>query len=183
MDPELADNITSAYDVGKLEDNPQPQEPQLRSDYARNAPWYIFSSQWMASQDCAAFRRFGDLNMLNLICLQTELLKLRGKFYASLSDGTEERFRAMDKKSLNDMKFVQGIELDSLLGAGKEEDLYRIKQTLLEIRLKLKEYSERKVEWLRLEHLSKRKIDSALFNYAKLRAFNPPRRDDSRILD
>jgi hypothetical protein len=40
----------------------------------------------MASQDCAAFRRFGGLNMLNLICLQTELLKLRGKFYASLSD-------------------------------------------------------------------------------------------------
>jgi hypothetical protein len=140
-DPELADKISSAYDVEKLEAHPQPQQPQLH-EYARYPPWFIYSSHAMDMTGRAAFRRFSDLNMLNLICLQTELLNLRGKFYAGLSDGTEERFRALDKEGARDIKFRSDIELDSLLGAGKGEDLYGPKQALLEIRLKLKEYSK-----------------------------------------
>jgi hypothetical protein len=45
----------------------------------------------MVLGDYTAFRQFSDLNMLNLISLQTELLDRRGKFYASLSNCTEER--------------------------------------------------------------------------------------------
>lgn len=95
----------------------------------------------MALKDCVAFRRFGDLNMLTLISLQTELLNLRGKLYASLCDVTEEPRGAKDKDGSNNMRFRQDIDFDRLLSAVKGEDLYRAKQTLLEIRLKLKEYS------------------------------------------
>jgi hypothetical protein len=80
--------ISSAYDIGKLEAHPPASE--ANKGYNEEPPWCIAISQHIATFDSAKFRRFSDLNMLNLIYLQSKLLKLRRKFYSNLSDTTED---------------------------------------------------------------------------------------------
>ena len=84
----------------------------------------------------AIFRKFGDLNMLNLLSLQAELMDLHDD-YQTVAE-SDDRLSEMDPASDYPYSFAH------LRQSLHEQDNYRIHQwkKLLEIREKLKEYSK-----------------------------------------
>ena len=80
--------------------------------------------------ESAIFRRFGQLNMLNLLSYQAELIDLEAQY-----------FETCEEDDLSDDARLNGLSSDFYLlhNSTRPNDVQR--QLLEEIRLKLKEYS------------------------------------------
>ena len=89
----------------------------------------------MASNDSLAiFRRFGDLTMLNLLCLQSELTSLR----AELLDLMSQQTKTTPGPDRNLFRNTNLVDFSSILQENKLPE----REVLEKIRIKLKEYSK-----------------------------------------
>jgi hypothetical protein len=145
--------ISGAGEDGDLEGQPMPasrshtrsstDKAALPGERSSNVvdPYMTLTSITSKNEAWAIFRRFGDLNTLNLLCFQFELSELREQFYTMVSNLTKDEFRAVERED-RIVDFMANYELDSFFGTRKEVGKPSPKEKLLEIRLKLKEYSK-----------------------------------------
>ena len=81
--------------------------------------------------DLAIFRRFSDLNALNLLCMQVEITHL------------EAELRVMSKENRNSRDETDfEYSVSSLMGSHASENGHDHWEKMLEIRGKLREYSQ-----------------------------------------
>jgi hypothetical protein len=115
-----------------------PAEP------SQKFPGYLqVSNELTQHDDLAAFRMFGDLNMLNLLTLQAELTELRYEFIALASDGHPKGFSNHKNYNTWYIAWPKNRPADFSGLYGPDDELKSPERVLLEkIRLKLKEYSE-----------------------------------------
>ena len=93
-----------------------------------------------AYHDTTIFRRFGKLNMLNLLSLQAELTDLEVKF---------ENIRREDEDSGDDVRMLYAVDFREMRDHANDANNLQW-QILLDIRAKLQEYS---ITWqLHLAH-------------------------------
>jgi len=89
----------------------------------------------MASNDSLAiFRKFNDLGMLNILCLQEELTHLRRRLFDLISPEGKNNL-SYDHNPFDNQNL---IDFDVLIQDGQSPE----RRLLNEIRIKLKEYSE-----------------------------------------
>ena len=109
-----------------------PLQPEIIQEAA--VPGYLNLSAIMASNDSfAIFRRFGDLNMLNILCLQAELTNLRAEFLDLV-------LASAKKDPYSDRNFFKNknpIDFNAFIKEGPSSQ----REVFEKIRTKLKEYS------------------------------------------
>jgi hypothetical protein len=120
-----------------------------------------------SSPDLAVFRRFGELNVRNLLYLQTELIVLESELETLDGEGSATACGADWRRSW-----------ESVLRGQKEEDIVR-RKLVLEIRAKLKEYSKRSISNLppasgTFAGLLTYQTDEALVLHSKVLALEEP---------
>jgi hypothetical protein len=132
---------------------------------AVGTPGLLNLSAVMASNDLLAiFRRFGDLNMLNILCLQAELMNLRVELCGLISaqlkpDSTFDKDPFKNENPIDFKPFINDIQ-------SSERD------TLERIRAKLREYS-----WyssIAVECISLPPSDSAILEAQRMKRMLSP---------
>lgn len=112
----------------------EPATPPPRQQRV-NMPGSLNLAAIMASNESLAiFRKFSDLSMLNLLCLQEELTHLRRKLFDLISlegkNNLNYNHNPFDNQNV--------IDFDVLIQDSQSPE----RKLLNEIRIKLKEYSE-----------------------------------------
>jgi len=114
--------------------------PSQVQDFQRIGYRGVATQMGLHRSPFAIFRRFGDLNMLNLMSLQAELMDLSDDFREICKEDDEEiaplaaRKYAYSFRDLRDSATKQGT--------GTEQVHFHQWQRLQELRQKLKEYSK-----------------------------------------
>jgi len=113
---------------------PEPVTPSPRQQPV-NMPGSLNLAAIMASNDSLAiFRKFSDLGMLNILCLQEELTHLRRRLFDLISPEGKNDLN-YDRNPFDNQNL---IDFDALIQDGQSPE----RKLLNEIRIKLKEYSE-----------------------------------------
>jgi hypothetical protein len=97
--------------------------------------------------EISLFRKFGDLNMLNLLSLQAELMNLHFKLKWACEEEMNQIDEPDSKFEMADLPALSGFNFEKLMkserDANGEETTYFFQwELILEIRAKLKEYSK-----------------------------------------